>query len=98
MTAWLGYGLDGRGSIPARGKKGFFFGGGGFHLDSYQMDPGVLSPALKLTAHLPLVPKLRTRGAAPPVRRTFSWRDIWLSRGTALPFTCVLEVVIIFLS
>jgi hypothetical protein len=38
-----------------------------------------------MTTHLRLVPKLRIRGAIPPLPHTSSWSGAWLSTGSFLP-------------
>jgi hypothetical protein len=40
---------------------------------------------VKLTTHLNLVPRVRKRGAIPPLPHTFLWRGVWLGTGTTLP-------------
>jgi hypothetical protein len=42
-----------------------------------------------MTTHLLLVPKLRMRGAIPPLPHTPAWRGAWLSTGTTLPFLLI---------
>jgi hypothetical protein len=48
-----------------------------------------------VTIHLHLMPKIRMRGAVPPFLNASSWRGVWLSTGTTLPF---LIIPLIFLS
>jgi hypothetical protein len=65
--------MDERGSIPGRGKKFFSLPqcvqtASGAHASSYPKVPGGgISPGVKLTTHLHLVPRSRTRGAIPPL-------------------------------
>jgi len=51
--------------------------------------PEALSPGVKFTTNLHLVPRLRMREAIPPLLNTPSWRGGQLkkSRGTTLPLT-----------
>jgi hypothetical protein len=75
----MGYGLDGRGSIPSRINGGIFFP---FAIASRlalrptqspvqwvqgALSPGVYRVGTKLTAHINVVPRLRMRGAIPPL-------------------------------
>jgi hypothetical protein len=73
----LRYGLDDRGSIPGRGKKGLFRHsvqtGSGAQPVSNTMCIGVHSPAVKLTTHLHLVLRLMC-GAIPSLSHTSLWR------------------------
>jgi len=50
-----------------------------------QRVPGLFSRGMKLTTHILQVPRLRMRGAIPPLLPTSSWRCAWLNTGTALP-------------
>jgi hypothetical protein len=50
----------------------FFFAGSVAHAASYLKVQGVLSPRVKRTTHLQLVPRLRMRGVKPPLLQYFS--------------------------
>jgi hypothetical protein len=77
---WLSYGLDDRGSIPGRGKDFFLR-----HRDqicsganpAYQMGTGrsftgLNGRGVELTTHIHLAPRLRMRGATPPLLHTYT--------------------------
>jgi hypothetical protein len=81
----LGYGLGDRGSIPCRVNKGIFFSSprrpdrlwfpSSLLPSGYQgiFSRGELSGrSVKMATHLHLVPRLRTRGAIPPLPHTSS--------------------------
>jgi hypothetical protein len=86
----LGKGAERLGcSVPGRGRdfslRHRVQTDSGAHPASYP----IRNKGVKLTTHLPLVPRLRIRGAVSPLPHTFSWRDAWRGTGTILTFTPV---------
>jgi hypothetical protein len=67
------YGLDDWGSVPGKGDDGIFSlrhlfqAGSGAHPASYPVGTRDLSPAVKLTIHLHMVPRLRMDGSVFPL-------------------------------
>jgi len=90
----LGCGQDGRGSIPERSWEQFSSTSRSYRVCGPPKPPsqwvlGALSSGAKMSTHLRQLPRLRMRGAMPPVPHTSSWRGTWLTRG-AITFTYIL--------
>jgi hypothetical protein len=90
------YGLEGRGSIPIRGKRFFSTPASRPALGPTQPPShwvlGALSPGVKRLGresnhYSPCNAKVKNGGAIPPLPHTYSWCGAYLSTGTALPLS-----------